>query len=307
MAQEELPVRQPMTLELHQLELRYEHLRILDPSRLARLTAALTQQLPHSPVLVVPVEAGSQRYVLIDGYRRVLALRKLGRDTVTAVVLPMTEAQALMFRHRSQTERPSTALEEAWLLVELEGSFGLNQVQLAQELGRSISWISRRLALLRALPDAAQALVRRGVLSAQAAMKYLVPLARAKKEHCEQLCFGLGPERVSVRQLEQLYKAWRSADEPTRERLVANPRLFLKVEEEAERLDSKVEPETVAQVVIRELELLESVGRRVRGRLRTHLRQGNDLCAQLPVREAWHECQQAWSLLCETIEGTRHA
>lgn len=302
MSSEEPSDRQPLPLELHQLELRYEHLRIIEPRRLARLMATLAHQPLHNPVLVVSQETDPQRFVLIDGYRRVLALKKLGQDTVEAIVLPMTEAQALIFRQRQQTDRPSSALEEAWLLVELEQTFGLSQAELATEFSRSVSWISRRLALLRALPKGAQAVVRRGVVSAQGAMKYLVPLSRAKTAHCETLCQGLGPEHVSVRQLEQLYKAWRSADDATREQIVANPKLYLKVEEEAERPDSKVEPETVVQVVVRELEMLESVGRRVRGRLRTHRRKGIDLCAEQPVRNAWSEFLEAFNLLCQTVE-----
>lgn len=42
-----------MELELHQLELKYERLRIIEPGRQSRLLAALSEQGQRSPVLVV--------------------------------------------------------------------------------------------------------------------------------------------------------------------------------------------------------------------------------------------------------------
>jgi hypothetical protein len=85
---------------------------------------------------------------------------------------------------------------------------GAARVQVAQQLCRSKSWVSRRLGLLDALAASAQDRVRAGTVPAQAAMKYLVPLARANKRQCEQLIAGLGDTQVSVRELGALYTAW---------------------------------------------------------------------------------------------------
>jgi ParB family chromosome partitioning protein len=73
-----------MELEFHQLRMRYSGLRILLPGYEARLTASLASEGQLHPVLVVEerVESGAPPgYVLIDGYRRVRALQRLGRDT----------------------------------------------------------------------------------------------------------------------------------------------------------------------------------------------------------------------------------
>ncbi|HEX2687711.1 MAG TPA: hypothetical protein VHN14_13890, partial [Kofleriaceae bacterium] len=48
-----------------------------------------------------------------------------------------------------------------------------------------------------------------GTVPAHAAMKYLVPLARANKRQCEQLIAGLGDTQVSDRELGALYTTWR--------------------------------------------------------------------------------------------------
>ena len=41
-------------------------------------------------------EGQPDRYLVIDGYKRLAALQQLGRDTVEAVVWPLSEAEALV-------------------------------------------------------------------------------------------------------------------------------------------------------------------------------------------------------------------
>mgnify|MGYP000267861517 CR=1 FL=1 len=54
------------------------------------------------------------------------------------------------------------AFEQGWLLRELQGRFSISQEDLARRFDRSVSWVSRRLALVRELPDTVQERVRSG-------------------------------------------------------------------------------------------------------------------------------------------------
>jgi ParB family chromosome partitioning protein len=182
-----------MELEFHQLDLRYRDLRIVRPKRLRQLMAELAEAGQQSPVLVT-ADREPQRYVLIDGYQRVAALKRLGHDLVHAVCLVLSDADALLFCRQRQRSGPS-ALEDGWLLRELRDTHGLRAAALAVRLSRSPSWISRRLALVEALPISVQALVQKGELCPQAAMKYLVPLARANKSDCEALAKNLADQK----------------------------------------------------------------------------------------------------------------
>lgn len=213
------------TLELHQLDTRHSGLRICDPGRRARLEASLSVEPQHTPIVVVP--AGEGRFVVIDGYLRIEALRRLGRDTVDAVVLELGEAEALVLRHRMGAQRRS-ALEDGWLVATLL-ELGKSPRDVANELGKSTSWVSRRLALVEVLPEAAVDAVRRGRVGAHAAEKVLVPLARANAAHCTRLVAEMG--RPTDRQIEAFWKAYRAAKPEGRERLVANPELAWRVEE----------------------------------------------------------------------------
>jgi len=175
-----------MRLEFHQLDRRWEQLRVRDPDRQRRLMASLADSGQQTPIIVV-ADDNSSGYVVIDGYKRIAALERLGRDTVEATVWAMTEAEALLLDSSLRLSRRESALEQGWLLAEMEQRFGYSLEQLAQRFDRSSSWVSRRLALVELLPECIQQQVRDGKIAAQVAMKYLVPIARVSVQDCERM------------------------------------------------------------------------------------------------------------------------
>lgn len=275
-------------LDLHQIDRAYSHLRAADPSRQARLLASLTAEGQRTPILVVPTLAG--RFVLIDGYARLAALTTLGRDTVHAVVLELGEADALVLGHRLETARRRTALEEGWLLLTLVEVHDRKPRELAVAFQRTPSWVSRRLALVRALPESVQDAIRTGNICVHGAEKYLVPLARANADHCARLVERLGGAQPTVRQLGRIYAAWRAADVDGRARIVDAPLLYLKVDDavvtqpDEEDLDLLGDVEAIAGAC---------------GRARKRLRDGG--LARLPHTRrpqlvgAWREARLAFS------------
>src|SRR5437867_8170896 len=113
-----------MQLEFHQLDRRWEHLRVRHAARQRRLLASLAEAGQQTPIVVVAAEGPADRYVVIDGYQRIAALEQLGRDTVEAVVWPMSEAAAVLLDRSLRWSEQETALEVGWLLAELERRFG---------------------------------------------------------------------------------------------------------------------------------------------------------------------------------------
>ena len=198
-----------MKLEFHQLDRRHEHLRVRNAQRQRQLLASLATAGQQTPIIVVAVSDQPDRYLVIDGYKRVAALEQLGRDTVEAVIWPLNEVQALVLDRSLHWSERESALEEGWLLAELEQRFGFGLEELARQFDRSVSWVSRRLALVELLPDSVQQQVRTGEVSAQVAMKYLVPVARGSLEDCQQMAEAFARHKFTSRQAGQLYAAWR--------------------------------------------------------------------------------------------------
>ena len=197
-----------MNIELHQLDLRYEKLRTRKPEAERKLVASLAEIGQQAPVVVVRGER-PEGFVLVDGYKRVRALRRLGQDLVAVTCWDLSEAEALVLDRLMRTGEGATALEQGWLLHELSVRFELALEDLARRFARSASWVSRRLALVEELPETIQEHVRRGELPAHAAMKHLVPLARANPAACERLVAAIAGKGLTNRQIGQLYAVWR--------------------------------------------------------------------------------------------------
>ena len=99
-----------MDLELHQLDLRYATLRRRDGRRERALLASLSATGQQVPVVVVQSEAG--KFVLVDGYKRVRALQRLHRDTVSAMTWALAEPEALLLARLMRTAEGDSALEQ---------------------------------------------------------------------------------------------------------------------------------------------------------------------------------------------------
>lgn len=283
-----------LDLEIRLLDLRYADLRMRDRDREARLAAEVARDDQRSPVLVVE---SSGRPVLIDGFVRVRALQKLGRDTVRAVMLTMGEAEALVLRHRLSAAGSAAAIEDGWLLRELGENHGKSQQEMATDLHRSGSWVSRRLSLVTVLPDSVQDAVRKGQVSANAAEKHLVVLARANRRHCERLVAQLGTHRLTVRDARKLVIAWKVGDATVRERIVEQPLLFLKADDAALG-ETSVDGEDA--VLLDDLEAVAGCCRRARKHIRggaidrlTHRRDA--------LAGAWSEASLAFAGLVELM------
>lgn len=268
-----------MDLEFHQVDLRYEALRTRSAAREARLLASLAESGQQAPVVVVTVgDVG--RHVLVDGYKRVRALRRLGRDTVRAMAWDLGEAEALVVERLMRSGDGAGALEEGWLLAELRDRFGMTVEELGKRFDRSGSWVSRRLGLVGELPREIQEQVRRGEIAAYAAMRYLVPLARANAGEAVRLAAVIGPHRPTSREVGTLCAGWLSGSEATRRLLIEDPRLFLRARAQALRPADPAEAGPAA-VLLADMGALGGVARRgVR-----HLREGLLSRLLVPERE----------------------
>jgi ParB family transcriptional regulator, chromosome partitioning protein len=252
-----------MQLEFHQLDRRWEHLRVRHPARQRRLLASLADSGQQTPIVVVAIEGQADRYVVIDGYKRIAALEQLGRDTVEAVVWPMSEAAAVLLDRSLRLSEHETALEVGWLLAELEQRFGYGLDELARRFDRSVSWVSRRLALVEVLPEAIQQQVREGKILAQVALKFLVPVARQRLEDCQRMAAIFAEHHCDTREAGQLYAAWRKGSPAVRKRILDDPELFFKTQRQAQ----EKAPAGTGAELLRDLEMVVAIMNRAQQRL----------------------------------------
>lgn len=267
-----------MQLEFHQLDRRLESLRVRHPARQRRLLASLAEAGQQTPIIVIESEG---RYLVIDGHKRVAALEQLGRDTVEAVVWAMSEADALVLERSLRMSEPETALEQGWLLQEMESRLGRSIEELARRFDRSTTWVARRLALVELLPEAVQQLVREGRIAAQIAMRYLAPVARIDGEHCRRMAEAFAARPWTMREAGEFYQAWRGAAGVVRERILSEPKLFRKAQAQPGTFEKELDQ--IAAIAQRALGRLES-GPEHRSGARRKIERAIELLTELQQR-----------------------
>ena len=137
-----------------------------------------------------------ERFVLLDGYHRVAALKKCGQDKVWVEWISCDPARGLVTALLRNQGRKWEPLEEAMLIRKLIEEHGMSQQKAGLELGKS-GGISGRLKLLEGLPDAVLEAVREGGIGVWAAQRVFAPLARANSEHAVR---DTSPEKDSDEQ-----------------------------------------------------------------------------------------------------------
>ena len=88
-------------------------------------------------------------------------------------------AKAAIFNLNRITGRP-VELEEAWIIYALVIDDGLQQIEVAQMLGRHKSWVNRRLALIERLCNEARESLRLGLITPTQA-RHLTRLPRGNQ------------------------------------------------------------------------------------------------------------------------------
>ena len=278
-----------MELDLHRLELRFAAMRIVDAPAVQRLATSI-QECGQLVECVAAGEPEAASLVLIDGYRRVAALRRLGRDTAQVQCWSCPVDQALTQVLARSGSRPFAPIEEAMLLRELIDAHGLTQREAARHCGRDVSWVQRRLVLLGELPETLLAAVRSAQVSSWAATRVFAPLARANKDHANRLLASLDGQRLSTRELRSWFEHYQGAQREQRERMVEHPRLFIDSLQERQRdRDAQRLRDGPERDVMGDLGQLGSLLERVRRRLAPL---GNP--APAPLARACRRVHAAW-------------
>jgi ParB family transcriptional regulator, chromosome partitioning protein len=184
-------------LDVDQIGDRLGRLRLHQPQAERAMVASLKRWGQISPVVVF-VHAG--QYELIDGFKRLAAIRELGQGCRLAARLLETDergAKAAMLSINRAGSRASE-LEEAWIVFALVREDKLAQVEVAELLGRTPSWVCRRLALVEKLSDEAKEELRLGLLSATSA-RHVARLPRGNQPAVLDL---IRREALTVRELD---------------------------------------------------------------------------------------------------------
>ena len=171
-------------LAISELDERLGRYRLAQPKLEQQMLKSLRDYGQLSPVVVCQLDGQT---VLVDGFKRLRAARTLkGQHQLVSRLLETDEqgAKAAIFNLNRVTGRP-VELEEAWIIYALVIDDGIQQVDVAQMLGRHKSWVNRRLALIERLCEEAREALRLGLLTPTQA-RHLTRLPRGNQQSAIQ-------------------------------------------------------------------------------------------------------------------------
>lgn len=188
----------------------YQPRATFEEESLAELADSIREVGLLQPVLLRPVDDG---YELIAGERRWRAARRLGMQTIPALVRTTDDATSLEQALVENVHRSGLSpLEEAAAYQQLIEDFGLTHDEVATRVGRSRTSITNTLRLMQ-LPPAIQRMLADGKLTAGHARALLGTPDRAFQE---QLAKRAVTEELSVRAVEDAIRAREGETAPAR-------------------------------------------------------------------------------------------
>jgi ParB family chromosome partitioning protein len=137
--------------------------KVFDQEALQDLASSIREHGVIQPVLLRPAKNG---YELVAGERRWRAARLAGLKQVPAIVRDLNDRQNMFYALIENMQREDlNSIEEARGMEEMMSAFGLNQEETAKTIGKSRSYVTNALRLLK-LPQDVQDMVMGGQLSA---------------------------------------------------------------------------------------------------------------------------------------------
>ncbi len=238
--------------------------RFFNEEELGELADSIREVGMLQPVLVRPLDDGDG-FELIAGERRWRAARRVGMQTIPAVVRDSDDASALEQGLVENVQRTDlNPLEEAAGYQQLVEHFGLTHEELAKRVGRKRATVTNTLRLLQ-LPPAIQRMVQEGRLGAGHARALLGTPDRAFQEQLARRAVG---EDLSVRVIEESVRARTGDSAKGRKEAPATKRLrppgLLELEELlGDYLDTRVKVNMTAKLgrVVIEFSGLEDLER----------------------------------------------
>jgi len=210
-----------LEVELSSLDLRYEGYRMRNPELERRLLTSIIERGIEEPLEGVDTLGGR---LLLNGFKRYRCARRLALGKVPYVSLGEDEAQGVLDLLRVSNQKALSILEQARFLADLRQLHHLTVAEIAQELGRSKSWVSMRLALLSEISEPVREKLFSGAFPVYSYMYTVRQFMRTNgvgTEEVEAFITGVSGKKLSVREIEYLAHGYFRGPESLRREIAA--------------------------------------------------------------------------------------
>lgn len=211
---------------LSEFDLSLASVRIVNPARILQVEKSMRVHGQLQPVIA---RLHEDKYQIIDGFKRFYCSENLLIETLQCRVLDidLPGAKVLLLSY-NRPHRSMEAWEEALVLQDLQHIHSLDQRSLAELIGYSRSWVSRRLSLIEKIDEKVSSQIMMGVLSSSQA-RALIRLPRGNQ--CA-VAVAIINFNLTSRQSDILVEVFLKAkDEDQQQYILTHPEHVLKQED----------------------------------------------------------------------------
>ncbi len=166
------------TVELSELDLRYESYRIRHPQTEKHLLFSIAKTGIRDPLKGVRV---GETNCLLDGFKRVRCARQLSIAIVPYCSLGDDEALAITEFMRESFAKGLNVIEQIKLIEALKITHGLSNRDIADHLDKSAAWVGIRIAMGRELTPKTADRILSGKFPARSYLYGILPFTRVNK------------------------------------------------------------------------------------------------------------------------------
>jgi len=180
-----------------------------DDEKIRELAASIESTSLQNPILVTRIQDGKFR--IISGENRYRAFRLLGRDSIPSIIREVDRETSFRMQLAENLVRSDlNPIEEARAFQRLVEEFHYTHQQLAESLGKSREYVTKKLGLLR-LDEEVQHALQIGEVT-EGAVRPLIPL---DEENQVMILRRISEDDLSAREVEQLVRGRRDGTRGT--------------------------------------------------------------------------------------------
>jgi ParB/RepB/Spo0J family partition protein len=213
-------------IPLGEFNLSLASVRIINPARILQVEKSMRVHGQLQPVIA---RVHEDKYQLIDGFKHFYASENLLIETLQCRILDidLPGAKVLLLSY-NRPHQSMEAWEEALVLQDLQQTHSLDQRSLAELIGYSCSWVSRRLSLIEKMDEKVSSQIMMGVLTSSQA-RPLTKLPRGNQSDFASAIISFG---LTSRQSDTLVEAFLKAkDEDQQQYILTHPEHVLRQEQ----------------------------------------------------------------------------
>lgn len=207
------------TEEIYKIDTRYESFRLPNLSQEKNLLESISDRGIDAPLSGVK---SNNIFILLDGFKRLRAAKKLGLNIVPIKELGVSEQNGIIELLRIANAKSLHILEQVKLVNELHVTHNMTVRSIAIKLEKSTGWVSSRIGIENELGKKVWDSVFAGKFPASNAIYTLRQFRRLNKEskkNIDEFVDAVSGKRLVHRDIELLANGWFNGNEEMRKQI----------------------------------------------------------------------------------------